>query len=188
MNLMTLIRSLVLLMLVWIVVALGAGVLGVGANDCTGPAFYIPDPSLAATVTLGRLDHPSSAQHRLIDRSTGRVEPLRLPEDKKWSLLSVSPWRDREGFRVAVGRWISQSESDDEFYGLGLLKLPSGTLTSCISLDVLPVGKPCWVPGRSGEILFPGGDGQLHRCSIAGPRRTPGNMRATKLPAATSTI
>jgi hypothetical protein len=168
MNLMTLVRLVVLVVLAWIVVALGVGVLGVGTNDSASATFYIPDPSLVDTFTLGRLDHPSSVRHRLIDRASGRVEPLLLPADKAWSLLSVSPWRDHQGFSTAVARWISRAEGEDAFSGLGVLKLPGGTLANCISLEVLPTGKPCWVPGRSSEILFPAGDGQLYRCDIGG--------------------
>ena len=59
MNLMNLFRLMVLLAVGWIVVALGVGVLGVGSYDNTGPMFYIPDPSLVDTFTLGSLDRPS---------------------------------------------------------------------------------------------------------------------------------
>ena len=168
MNLMTLVRLLVLLVVGWTVVALGAGVLGVGTNDHAAPTFYVPNPSLVDAVTLGRLDRPSSTQHRLIDRTTGQVEPLQLPAEKTWSLLSVSPWRDQHGLPEAVGRWVSRVDGQDAFCGLGLLKLPSGTLTNCLTLEILPTGKPCWIPGHAGEILFPAGDGQLYRCNIAG--------------------
>jgi hypothetical protein len=172
MNLMTLVRLLVLFVIGWTVVALGAGVLGVGTNDHAGATFYIPDPSLVDTVTLGRFDRPSSAQHRLIDRTTGHIEPLHLPADKAWSLLSVSPWRDQHGLPEAVGRWISRTQGQVAFCGLGLLKLPGGTLANCLSLEILPTGKPCWVPGHPGEILFPAGDGQLYRCNIAGDAKS----------------
>ena len=139
-----------------------------GANDHAAPTFYVPNPSLVDAVTLGRLDRPSSTQHRLIDRTTGQVEPLQLPAETTWSLLSVSPWRDQHGLPEAVGRWVSRVDGQDAFCGLGLLKLPSGTLTSCLTLEILPTGKPCWIPGQAGEILFPAGDGQLYRCNIAG--------------------
>jgi hypothetical protein len=167
MNLMTLVRLLVFVVVGWTVVALGAGVLGVGANDHATPTFYVPDPSLVDAVTLGRLDRPSGAQHRLIDRTTGHVEPLLLPAEKTWSLLSVSPWRDQHGLSEAVGRWVSLVDGEEAFCGLGLLKLPGGTLANCLTLEILPTGKPCWVPGQAGEILFPAGDGQLFRCNIA---------------------
>jgi len=35
-----------------------------------------------------------------------------------------------------------------------------------IDLDMLPTGRPCWVPGEPGDLLFPAGDGQLHRCHL----------------------
>ena len=80
----------------------------------------------------------------------------------------MSPWRDHDGNLQAVGRWVRREEGHDEFCGLGLLRLPDMTVTSRITLDVLPTGKPCWVPGRPGEILFPAGDGQLYRCKLGG--------------------
>ncbi len=109
--------------------------------------------------------------YRLIDQTTGRVKSLTLPEGEAWSLLSVSPWRDKDGNLEAAGRWVSRGEGADEFCGLGCLSLPSSTVKKRITLDVLPTGKPCWVPARPGEVLFPAGDGHLYRCKITGQGR-----------------
>jgi hypothetical protein len=152
----------------WMVVALGAGVLGVGAIE-HGPAttFFVPSPSLHDAIAIHRPDGPDKMEYQLLDRTTGKTEPIALPAQPDWSLLSLSPWRDQDGNLEAVGRWVSRVEGKDEFCGLGLLKLPEMTVKNRITLDVLPTGKPCWVPGRPGEILFSAGNGQLYRCNIA---------------------
>jgi hypothetical protein len=171
MNLMTLVRFLGLLVIGWTVVALGAGVLGVGAPDRAEPAFSIPSPSLHDAIVLGQSERFLQAEYRLLDRTTGRVAPLALPEEEAWSLLSVSPWRDQDGNLEVAGRWVNRVDGEEPFCGLGLLRLPGSTVVNRIPFDVLPTGKPCWVPGRRGEILFPAGDGQLYRCNIAGDAR-----------------
>ena len=56
------------------------------------------------------------------------------------------------------------------------------TVKNRITLDVLPTGKPCWVNGRPGEILFPAGDGQLYRCNIAGQARENTGRRFPRVP------
>jgi hypothetical protein len=118
------------------------------------------------TITLGRPDQSFNAEHRLIDRTTGRTQSIPMPADKIWALMSVSPWRDEHGVANVVGRWSSRGAGQEESFGLGLVEMPSGKLANYLELDVLPTGKACWVPGRTGEILFPGGDGQLYRCNI----------------------
>ncbi len=169
MNLMTFVRLSGLLVFGWIAIALGAGVLGVGAHEMTGSTtFFIPSPSLHDAVPTGRPDGPDKIQYQLLDRKTGQIDALTLPQDAAWSFLSVSPWRDHDGNLQAIGRWVRRQEGHDEFCGLGLLRLPDMTLTGRITLDVLPTGKPCWVPGRPGEILFPAGNGQLYRCKLGG--------------------
>jgi hypothetical protein len=167
MNLMTFLRMSLLLVLAWMMVAVGVGFMGVGGDKAgASTTFFIPSPSLHDAVPTGRPDGPDMVHYQLIDRVTGQIDGLVLPSDPAWSLLSVSPWRDRDGNLEAVGRWVSRREGQDEFCGLGLLSLPQMKVKNRITLDVLPTGKPCWVPGRSGEILFPAGNGQLYRCSV----------------------
>jgi len=171
MTLMTLLRLTGLLALGWTVIALGAGALGVGAHDVPVHTFYSPAPSLQDAVAMVQPESPTQLEYRLLDRTTGRTEPLALPQEEAWSLLSVSPWRDRAGNLEAVGRWVSRLDGDEYSWGLGLLTLPGSTVVNRLALDVLPIGKPCWVPGRPGEVLFPAGDGQLYLCNIAGDAR-----------------
>jgi len=173
MNLMSLTRLLVLLTIGWTVVAMGAGVLGLGAGATESPSHFIPRPSFHDAVSSTRPELPGSEEFHLIDRTTGRIDPFPVPEDDRWGLFSVSPWRDRDGNLEAVGRWVVRARDSGEqaFCGLGLFRLTDGVVKSRIALDVLPTGRPCWVPGRPRELLFPAGDGRLHRCQIADDAR-----------------
>jgi hypothetical protein len=167
MNLITLLRLLGLIVIGWMTVALGAGAFGLSAREVSGSTtFFIPSRSLHDAVPSGRPDGPDKMKYHLLDRATGKIEALPLPLEPAWSLLSVSPWRDQDGDLRAVGRWVSRLEENEEFCGLALLRLPDMTVINRITLDVLPTGKPCWVPGRSDEVIFPAGDGQLYRCNV----------------------
>ncbi len=55
--------------------------------------------------------------------------------------------------------------------GLGKFRLPGATVVSRVTLDILPIGASCWVPGRFDELLFAAVDGQLYRCCV-GPSTT----------------
>ncbi len=168
MNLMTFVRLLVLLVIGSTVLALGAGVLGVGAHDSSGSTFFLASRSLHDALPLCRLEYPGAVEYRLVDQTNGQINALTLPERDEWSLLSVSPWRDQDGNLEAAGRWVCRREGEEEFCGIGSLRLADSTVKKRVTLDVLPTGKICWVYGRPGEVLFPAGDGQLYRCNIAG--------------------
>ena len=85
--------------------------------------------------------------------------------------MSVSPWRDQDGDLEAVGRWTSLDPAEGKaFCGLGSFRLSNPSIVHRIALDVLPTGRPCWVPNRPGDFLFPAGDGQLHRCHLTRDR------------------
>ncbi len=115
----------------------------------------------------GRPDGPERPQYQLLDRTSGAIRTLELPAEQVWSMLSVSPWRDESGHVEAAGRWVRRDDSQEPFCGLGLLSIPEMTVKTRITLDVLPIGKPCWVPGRVGEVLISAGDGQLYRCNVS---------------------
>ena len=169
MNLMNLVRLLVLLVIGWTVAALGAGVLGVGEHGSAGSVFFTPRPSLEDAIPVGRLRYPGTAEYRLVDLTTGQLTSVTLPEREAWSLLCVSPWRDKDGNLEAAGRWVCKYEGEEEFCGIGCLTLPGLTVKKRITLDVLPIGRPLWLSGHPGEVLFPAGDGKLYRCNLAGP-------------------
>src|SRR5262249_35265262 len=130
--------------------------------------FYLAKPALHDAIAVSRSGMPGLEEYRLVDRSTGRSEPLPLPGEQRWACLSVAPWRDQAGNLEAVGRWSRiDSSNGHSFCGLGLFSLASKSVVRRIELDVLPTGKPCWIPDRPGAFLFPAGDGQLYRCRLS---------------------
>ncbi|MGO9920554.1 MAG: hypothetical protein ACLQIB_38415 [Isosphaeraceae bacterium] len=178
MNPMFLIRLLGCLAVAWTITAIGYNSFkGTSVAD-PAPIFFVPRPSLLDTMALGKANRAEIGKTSLIDRRTGIPQPVELPREQNWDLVSVSPWCGQDGKPEAVARWASRATDagDQPFCGLGLLKLPEATVTARIATDVLPTGRACFVPGRSGEILFPAGDGQLYRCTIGG--RDPGEEGA----------
>jgi hypothetical protein len=171
MNLMSLLRLIGLVAIAWTVLALGAGVFGLAgpSGRAIETEYFMPSPALHEAVSLDRAPRPNNERPSLFDQATGRIEPLPVPPQFRWELVSVSPWRSRDGRLQAVGRWVDWSSAggEQELYGLGLFRVPDATLVRRITLDVLPTSRPCWVPDRTGELLFSAGDGHLYRCRIA---------------------
>ena len=168
MNLMNMVRLCGLVVIGWTLMAMGVGMFGTNRRGAVETDFFLPKPSLHEAVAVSQSKRGGMEEYRLVDRSTGRAEPLPLPEDASWGCVSVSPWRDQEGNLEAAGRWNRFNASGEQaFCGLGLFSLADTRVVHSIDLDVLPTGRPCWVPGRRGDLLFPAGDGQLHRCRLA---------------------
>jgi hypothetical protein len=172
MNLMTLIRLVALLAIAWVVLAMAAGFAGVGANRARSSTFFLLSSTPHDAVAVPHPEDRSREEFRLVDPTTGRVEPIDVPANEKWGLLSVSPWHAEEGKLEAAGRWVNRVDDSGNptIYGLGLFRIPDGTVLDRVNLDVLPTGRPCWVPGRPREFLFPAGDGQLHHCRLGRDR------------------
>ncbi len=167
MNLMNMVRLCGLVVIGWTLMAMGVGMFGSLGRPAIETNFFLPKPALHEAVAISPPRLKGMEEYRLIDRSTGQAEPLPLPEDASWGFVTVSPWRDQEGNLEAVGRWSRLNASGEQaFCGLGLFSLADTTVVHSIDLDVLPTGKPCWVPGRPGDLIFPAGDGQLHRCHL----------------------
>jgi hypothetical protein len=161
MSLMNLVRSLAALVIGWTLVALGIGAMGGGPALHPDPARIPAEPSLHDALPHGSA---FSKRYDLIDQSSGQCTPIRLPEEEQWSCLSVSPWRDPGGELVAVGRWVHRQAGP--FCGLGVFRVSDSAVLSRVATEILPTGRPCWVPGQPGTFLFPGGDGRLHRCRL----------------------
>jgi hypothetical protein len=161
MSLMTLVRLFAALFLGWTVVALGIGAMGVGS-----PAHPSPGPPTVEPARQGVMTEIAFGTERseLFDLATGRILPLRLPEDDRWTMVDVAPWRDSRDDVEVIGRWVSHGEG--EFCGMGSFRLSDGAVISRIPMEVLPTGRACCVPGQQRTILFPVGDGQLYRCLL----------------------
>ncbi len=80
------------------------------------------------------------------------------------------PLRGQGGELEAAGRWVNRGD-DGAFCGWGLFRLSDGAVLSRVAVEVLPSGRPCWVPGHPRTIVFPAGDGRLHRCQLRRGRR-----------------
>jgi hypothetical protein len=167
---MNLIRIIGLLGIGWTVVALGAGLLGVGSAVPSEPGFFIARQSVHDALQVAAPPAADTEEYRLVDRTSGQLDRLRVPENDRWGLIAVSPWHDPEGDLEAVGRWARRTASApaQEFCGLGVFRLSDGTVKYRVATDLLPTGRPCWVPGRRGEFLFPAADGQLYRWRAGG--------------------
>jgi hypothetical protein len=102
-------------------------------------------------------------RHYLVDREGARPSPLVLPKEYRWGLLSVSPWTDQAGAREAVSAcYRAPSDGAGPFWGLARIGLTEGRIIDEIELDVLPTGRPAWVPERPGKVLFAAADGRLY--------------------------
>jgi hypothetical protein len=166
---MALIRLLVCLAVAWIITAIGYRALKEMPAAVPAPTFYVPRPSFLDVTETGTSNCRLLRTPALVDRRTGNRTPIEPPHDLTWDLLSVSPWLDQDGKVEVVARWANHASDDssEPFCGLGLLKLPEAIVVARIPTEVLPTGRACFVPGRPGEIVFPAGDGQLYRCTLA---------------------
>ena len=169
MSLMTLVRLISAIAVGWTLVAIG---LGASGTRLPPPAAAEPPRAEAPPVDAMPTGWPKVEGYDLVDRASGRRSPIQLPKEQRWSIVSVSPWRGPGGELEAVGRWANPG-GDGAFCGWGLFRLSDGAVLSRIAVDVLPSGRPCWVPGHPRTIVFPAGDGQLHRCRLAAEDEEP---------------
>jgi hypothetical protein len=167
MNLTNLVRLCGAVAIAWTLVAMGAGMVGLDSRPSADVNFFLAERSLHGAVAVSPATLPGLDEYRLVDRSTGRSEPFPLPEGERWGCVSVSPWRDQDGGLEVIGRWNRLAGAEERaFCGLGWFRLSDPSIVHRIELDVIPTGRPCWVPDRPGEFLFPAGDGRLYRCHL----------------------
>ncbi len=162
MSLTSLLRGIVALLVIWTMAGLSLGLLG---KRVSVPERYRPVSAADQDAVLAGSSPRCEGSTVLVDRRTGAVEPIKLPEGERWSLLAACPWRDAEGRLLAAGRWARSAIDSNEsaFLGLGVISLPQGEVVARLALDLLPTGRPCWLPDQPGALLFPAGDGKLYR-------------------------
>ena len=176
MSLMTLVRLIGAIAVGWALVAIG---LGASGTRLPPPTAAVPPRAEAPPVDAMPTGWPKVEGYDLVDRASGRRSSIQLPKEQRWSIVSVSPWRGPGGELEAVGRWVNPGD-DGAFCGWGLFRLSDGAVLSRIAVEVLPSGRPCWVPGHPRTIMFPAGDGQLHRCRLAAEdEERPGGERSS---------
>lgn len=129
---------------------------------------------------LTQKDHHSL----LLDSTTGACSRLELPDGDRLDYAVTAPWQDEEGGRQLVGRWRRRSPERGLALGFGLARYayPSGQILDRISLDVMPMGFPCFLPGRHARVLFAAGDGVLYRVDFpdAHDGQGPGSDEASR--------
>jgi hypothetical protein len=161
MTLMTLVRLIGAVVIGWTLVAIGIGASGTRLPRREATSLLPPEsPKLDAMPTRW----PADDRYELVDRTNGRTSPIRLPDGDRWSNISVSPWRGPGGELEAVGRWVNPKR--DDFSGWGIFRLSDGTVRHRFATEIIPSGRPCWVPGQTPTMLFAAGDGRLHRCHL----------------------
>jgi hypothetical protein len=172
MSLTTLVRSIGVLAMFWTLAAIGIGASGlrIPAHASRIPAASEPPPVDAMPANWPRVD-----RYELVDRSSGRALPIRLPESGQWSLMRVSPWRGPDGELEAIGRWVASDTNAEEFCGWGLFRLSDGAVIGRTPTESLPSGRPCWVPGCERTFVYPAADGRLYRCRLDGARESSGS-------------
>lgn len=163
MNLTTLVRSIGLLAISWTLAAMGIGASGLRVPGPISGAAATVKPS---TIDARPLNWPRCDRYSLVDRSSGRELPIRLPVADRWTLVRVSPWRGPDGELRAVGRWVAADREAAELWGWGVFRLSDGVVVSRLATEILPSGRPCWVAGRAPTILYPAADGRIHRCTL----------------------
>jgi hypothetical protein len=136
-----------------------------------------PRPASFLVFKPGRLEaingyHFATAQRvpRFFNPETGSFTEVEFPGDDYVDSAAFSTWEDEEGKSEVVARWVKRDSTSgiSEGYGLGRYQMPGGELLDRVPMDVMPVGRPCFVPGRKNEVVFSGGDGKLYRLDFEG--------------------
>ena len=105
---------------------------------------------------------------RVLDKSTGQVQSLALPDGQRLRAVSFSDWVDADGQHELVGTWSKIGGSGEhtvcEGTGLARIAFPSGRILDQVNtLAMMPSSPPCWYPGQTARVLYAGGDGRLYQ-------------------------
>jgi hypothetical protein len=160
-SLLGLVRMTVLLALVS-----GAVALGVARLEPRPARFRLFRPSACAGIN-GTCFAMNERGTQFFHTGTGAYFRVAFPDGDLIDETSISPWQDEQGETQVVGRWIRWEGSGErggvEALGLARYKFPSGEPIDRVRLEMLPVGKPCWLPGPAARVLFGAGDRRLYR-------------------------
>ncbi len=167
MSLMSLVRWISVLVIVWTVLAIGLGASGTHLPN--GPDVRNAPSAAAGPLTLQAMPTTWPYPHDfvIIDRTSGQQTPIVVPPGEHWFNLSLSPWLGPNGELEAVWRWVDPGR--DEFGGWAVFRPTDGEVLYRVPAELLANGRPCWVPGQTRTIVFSAGDGLLYRCRLAPP-------------------
>jgi hypothetical protein len=176
MSLMSQVRLIGAVAIVWTLVAIGIGASG---TRLPGPEATAVLPAAPPPVAAIPRDWTIGDRCGVIDRTNGQDSLIRLPAGERWSIVRVSPRRGPGGELEAAGRWIDPA--GDAFCGCGLFRLSDDPVLSRIATGILPMGRPCWVPGHPQTIVFPAGDGGRPGRSTPGLDRRGDGLRVVSI-------
>jgi hypothetical protein len=162
---------------------------------------------MAAAITLGRLNPPTSGHHglrperpvwinaqivgdgyssRFLDAETGLTVRTTLPEGSELKLVSGSPWQSEDGtWQVAGVLKQLPNFATGQWREVSLVRLsqPDGRILDRVDPEVYPSDPPCWSAGTSARVLFTGTDGRLFAWAFEGSfdRQTGGSQHPRPL-------
>ncbi len=165
MTLMSLVRWIGVLAIVWTLLAIGLGASGTHLPNRPNPRDAAPATRDSVSLQAMPAIWPYPHDFVMIDRKSGQKTPMVVPPGETWSNISISPWPGPDGEIEAVGRWVDQSR--DEFGGWAVFRPSDGEVLYRVPAELLANGRPCWVPGQPRMIVFSAGDGRLYRCRLA---------------------
>jgi hypothetical protein len=119
----------------------------------------------------GAVFAPGNTSARLLDRETGRLSRLLLPDGERLEVPSFRDWIDAQEERQVVGRWLRVAPTG-ALVGTGLARVsyPSGRMLECESDVPTPAAPPCWYPGRVPKVLYVGTDRKLYQYTFGSGR------------------
>jgi hypothetical protein len=141
--------------------------------SAVGLSRAVPRPPVVRTAAPpryygvnGGLFCPPVDRGYLLDAESGRLLPFDPVPGSKVEYAASSPWRDAAGDVEILARVSPRSDrygrSAFEPGGLARFRLSGGPLRLTTPGSPVVAGRPCWLPGSSARVLFPGGDGLLY--------------------------
>jgi hypothetical protein len=151
-----------------VVTGLGVTLLAIGLSKLDPPRPNLRTPAATKYFNVNEyLIKQYDRAPRWIDTETGEVVTSILDDGDVLEAASCAPWVDEKGQHQVVGRWSSRTStgpmSISTDFGLARYSFPGGQLLDHVSTDIVPVGPPCWFPGKQARVLFVAGDGELYQ-------------------------
>ena len=164
-----------------VAVMVGRSYPAAGRSIPDGPSFRKLSNRMFSVVN-GTALAPSCDRPFLIDPENRGLVRLDVEGDAVLKNASISPCQDERGEWQVAGGWRPRPTGQwgVASHEAGLLRatFPGGQVLDRIVCDPVPIGTPCWYPGRSDRILYPTTTGSLYQYRFrdedeVDPSRTP---------------